>query len=185
METALALGTLVLVTAAAVAAVAAVVAGVRCTDAARELARQAARGDTDRGRSAAAALAPTGAESELRIDGDVVVATVRARPVALLPIPVSGSATAVVEPGLSADGVAGTPPPLSPMDPTGPADGPAHAPADTAAGTPPAGPSGAGPARPAAGSDHPSSPPVTEPVTGAPSPVVPAVPPVPGPGWSG
>lgn len=134
MEAALALGTLVLVTAAAVAAVTAVAAGVRCTDAARELARQAARGDADRGRSAAAVLAPTGAEPELRIDGDTVVATVRARPVALLPIPVSGSATAVVEPGLSADGVAGAPPPLSPVSPAGPADDPARAPAAGAPG---------------------------------------------------
>ncbi|MBP2364404.1 TadE family type IV pilus minor pilin [Pseudonocardia parietis] len=110
VEAALALGSLVLVTSAAVAAVAAVAAGVRCTDAARELALQAARGDADRGRVAATALAPAGAESDLRIDGDSVVATVRARPVELLPISVTGSAVAVVEPGLSASATGPDPP---------------------------------------------------------------------------
>lgn len=103
----MALGTLVAVTAAAVAAVAAVGAGVRCTDAARELARQAARGDADRGRVAAAALAPGDAQTELRIDGDMVVVTVRTRPVGLLPISVGGSATAVAEPGLAPGAAAG------------------------------------------------------------------------------
>ncbi|GAA4964885.1 TadE family type IV pilus minor pilin [Pseudonocardia tropica] len=101
VEAALALGTLVAVTAAAVGAVAAVAAGVRCTDAARELARQAARGDTDRGRAVAAQLAPAGAEPELRLDGDLVVVTVRVRPVELLPVTISGTASAAVEPGVT------------------------------------------------------------------------------------
>ncbi|WP_337831146.1 TadE family type IV pilus minor pilin [Pseudonocardia sp. TMWB2A] len=101
VEAALALGTLVAVTAAAVGAVAAVAAGVRCTDAARELARQAARGDTERGRAVAAQLAPAGAEPELRLDGDLVVVTVRVRPVGLLPVTISGTATAAVEPGVT------------------------------------------------------------------------------------
>ncbi|MFP5069034.1 TadE family type IV pilus minor pilin [Pseudonocardia nantongensis] len=104
VEAALALGTLVLVAAAAVAAVAAVAGSVRCTDAARELVRQAARGDADRGRVAAATLAPTGADTELRFDGDTVVATVTARPAWPLPIRITGSATAVTEPGLTAGG---------------------------------------------------------------------------------
>ncbi|ANY06451.1 hypothetical protein AFB00_09280 [Pseudonocardia sp. HH130630-07] len=98
----MALGTLVLVTAAAVAAVATVAAGVRCTDAARELARLAARGDADQGRIAAAALAPGGAETELRLGGQTVVATVRARPVGLLPLAVEGSSVAVTEAGVGA-----------------------------------------------------------------------------------
>ncbi|MEK6463915.1 TadE family type IV pilus minor pilin [Pseudonocardia alni] len=101
VEAALALGTLVAVTAAAVGAVAAVAAGVRCTDAARELARQAARGDTERGRAVAAQLAPAGAEPELRLDGDLVVVTVRVRPVGLLPVTISGTASAAVEPGVA------------------------------------------------------------------------------------
>ncbi|GAA1391067.1 hypothetical protein GCM10009613_32870 [Pseudonocardia kongjuensis] len=107
MEAALALGALVLVTAAAVAAVAAVGAGVRCADAARELVRQAARGDVERGRAAVAALAPSGAESELRIEGDTVAASVRARPVRLLPVTVGASAVAVLEPGAGASGAGG------------------------------------------------------------------------------
>lgn len=107
VEAALALGTLVAVTAAAVAAVATVATAIRCTDAARELVRQAARGDTDRGRVAAAALAPTGAEIALRFDGDAAVATVAARPVGPLPIRISGSASAVTEPGLAPDGTVG------------------------------------------------------------------------------
>lgn len=102
VEAALALGTLVAVTAAAVGAVAAVAAGVRCTDAARELAREAARGDTGRGRAVAAQLAPAGAEPDLRLDGDLVVVTVRVRPVGLLPVTISGTATAAVEPGVTA-----------------------------------------------------------------------------------
>jgi hypothetical protein len=101
VEAALALGTLVAVTAAAVGAVAAVAAGVRCADAARELARQTARGDTERGRAVAAQLAPAGAEPELRLDGDLVVVTVRVRPVGLLPVTISGTATAAVEPGVT------------------------------------------------------------------------------------
>ncbi|MEU6696222.1 TadE family type IV pilus minor pilin [Pseudonocardia sp. NPDC046786] len=104
VEAALALAALVLVTAAAVAAVAAVGASVRCADAARELVRQAARGDVERGRAAVAALAPSGAESELRIGGDTVVASVRARPVRLLPVTVGASAVAVLEPGASGAG---------------------------------------------------------------------------------
>ncbi|BBF99254.1 MULTISPECIES: TadE family type IV pilus minor pilin [Pseudonocardia] len=131
MEAALALGTLLLVTAAAVAAVAAVGAGVRCADAAREFVRQAARGDAERGRAAVAALAPSGAEAELRIDGDTVLASVRARPVPLLPVTVGASATAVLEPGAGAHRSpapvdAATPDPGAraaigddPLDPTG------------------------------------------------------------------
>ncbi|MEJ8278981.1 TadE family type IV pilus minor pilin [Pseudonocardia spirodelae] len=104
VEAALALGTLVAVTVAAVGAVAAVAAAVRCTDAARELARQAARGDADRGRVVAAELAPAGAEPELRLEGDLVVVTVRVRPAGPLPVTLSGSATAALEPGVTAGG---------------------------------------------------------------------------------
>lgn len=151
VEAALALGTLVLVAAAAVAAVAAVAAAVRCTDAARELVRQAARGDADRGRVAAATLAPAGARTDLRFDGDIVVATVTARPAGPLPIRISGSATAVVEPGLGAGGApapaGGSDAAAAPLDepPPGP-DDPSAVPDDEVTGGPPApAPTGAAP----------------------------------------
>ena len=59
VEAALALCSLVVFLALAMGAIAAVTASVRCTDAARELARLAARGEPDRGREVAAAIAPT------------------------------------------------------------------------------------------------------------------------------
>lgn len=138
VEAALALGTLVVVTAGAVAAVAAVATAVRCTDAARELVRQAARGDTDRGRSAAAALAPSGSGIELRFDGDTAVAVVTARPAGPLPIRISGSAAAVTEPGLAPDGTAGGDPGTGPTDPA-PAPGGGDLP-DTVTAPEPSGP---------------------------------------------
>lgn len=130
MEAALALGTLVLVTAAAVSAVAAVGAGVRCADAARELARQAARGATERGLAAVAVLAPAGADAELRTDGDAVVAVVRARPVPLLPVTVGATATAVLEPGAGVSG------PVAPAGDTAPAPGSSAAPVADTPGAP-------------------------------------------------
>src|SRR5829696_4329599 len=76
----------------AIGAVAAVAASLRCTDAARELARLAARGEADRGRAVAARLAPTGARIVLQIRGDEAVAEVTAPPVRLLPVHVRGKA---------------------------------------------------------------------------------------------
>lgn len=100
VEAAIAVGTLVLVAAAVIAAVATVLASIRCVDAARELARAASRGDADRGRVAAARIAPTGARLDLRTDGDAVVVVVAAEPVGLLPLEVSGTATGLIEPGV-------------------------------------------------------------------------------------
>jgi hypothetical protein len=94
VEAALALSSLALVTALAVGAVAAVGASVRCTDAARELARLAARGEPDRGRAVAARIAPAGAEIALVIRGDEATAEVVAAPLELLPVRVSGRAVA-------------------------------------------------------------------------------------------
>jgi Flp pilus assembly protein TadG len=99
VEAALALAGLVLVTTLAVGAVAAVGASVRCTDAARELARLAARGEPDRGRAVAARLAPSGAQVVLTIRGDEATAEVTAAPVAALPLHIAGRAVAVLEPG--------------------------------------------------------------------------------------
>ena len=86
MFLALALGTLV-----------AVAQTMRCADAARELARLAARGEPDRGRAVAARLAPSGARMELVQDGDTVTALVSARLVGPLPLTVDGRAVAALE----------------------------------------------------------------------------------------
>jgi hypothetical protein len=77
-----------------------VAAAGRCDDAARELARLAARGEPDRGRAIAAQLAPTGARIELSDDGSTVTSTVTAelRP---FPIRIGSKAVAALEPGVA------------------------------------------------------------------------------------
>lgn len=136
VEAAIAVGTLVLVAAAVIAAVAAVLASVRCVDAARELARAASRGDTDRGRAAAARIAPSRATMDVRVDGESVVVVVAAEPVGLLPLEVTGRATGLLEPGVVR---AVTPPvPDSPPDEDPAAAAPDAEPADS-------GPAAAGP----------------------------------------
>lgn len=99
VEAALALGSLALVTALAIGALTAVGASIRCTDAARELARLAARGEADRGRAVAARLAPPDARITLTIRDDEATAEVSAAPVPALPVRVTGRAVAVLEPG--------------------------------------------------------------------------------------
>ena len=69
-EAALALCSLVVVMALAVAAVAGAGAHLRCLDAAREAARLLARGEPDRAREAAAAIAPRGARIAIAVVGD-------------------------------------------------------------------------------------------------------------------
>ena len=86
---------------AAVGAVGAVASSIRCIDAARELARLAARGEAERGRTVAATLAPPGATLQLVVRGDEVTAEVSAAPVELLPLRVGGRAVAVLEPGVA------------------------------------------------------------------------------------
>lgn len=98
VEAALALCTLSVFLAVAVGAIAAVGASIRCIDGARELARLAARGEPDRGRAVAAALAPTGARIELVQDGDTVVAEVSAELLRPLPLRIGGRAVAALEP---------------------------------------------------------------------------------------
>jgi len=117
VEAALALGSLAMVTALAIGALAAAGASVRCTDAARELARLAARGEPDRGRAVAARLAPPGAAISLTLRGDEATAEVTAPPLSLLPVKVSGRAIAVLEPG--ALGEAGAPGPPGATGPPG------------------------------------------------------------------
>ena len=99
VEAALALCTLAVFLAMAVGAIAAAGASIRCVDAARELARLAARGEAERGRTVAAQLAPAGARLDLRADGDLVVAEVSAELLRPLPVRIGGHAVAALEPG--------------------------------------------------------------------------------------
>jgi hypothetical protein len=101
VEAALALCSLAVFLAVAVGAVVAVAATIRCIDASRELARLAARGEPERGRTVAAALAPSGARMELVREGDTVRATVSARWMHPLPLRISGQAVAALEPGVA------------------------------------------------------------------------------------
>lgn len=104
-EAAVVLPVLVLVLAAALAAVSVVTAQMRCTDAAREGARAAARGESDAAvRQIAASSAPQGSEVSVFRDRETATVQVRAS-VALFaglgpPMTVSDSATAALEPGL-------------------------------------------------------------------------------------
>jgi hypothetical protein len=99
VEAALALCSLAVFLAMAVGAVAAMAGSIRCIDAARELARLAARGEPDRGRTVATQLAPAGARLTLRTEGDLVVAEVSAELLRPLPVRVGGRAVAALEPG--------------------------------------------------------------------------------------
>lgn len=107
VEAALALCTLSLFAALAVGAIGAAGASVRCTDAARELVRLAARGEPDRGRAVAARIAPPGARIELVMRGDEAVGEVTAAAVPLLPVRLTGRAVAILEPGAVLDQAAG------------------------------------------------------------------------------
>ena len=106
VEAALALCTLTLVVAMAVGAITAAAVSVRCTDAARELVRLAARGEPDRGRAVAARLAPANARIELVVRGDEAIGEVTAAPLRLLPVHLTGRAVAVLEPGTVLSGAA-------------------------------------------------------------------------------
>lgn len=108
-ETAVVLPVLVFILAAALAAVSVVTAQMRCTDAAREGARAAARGESDAAvGQIAASSAPAGSAVSVSRDGDTVTVEVSAA-VALFAglgpsMTVSDAATAALEPGL--DGAA-------------------------------------------------------------------------------
>ncbi len=109
VEAAISLGALVAVLALVLAGFAAVTDQLRCTDAAREAVRLAARGDPDAARRAVAAIAPADARLELLPDADGLTAIVRSTPVnGLLPgLNIEGTAFAVTEPGV--DPAASTP----------------------------------------------------------------------------
>ena len=97
VEAALALCALTVFLVLALGALVAVAQTMRCADAARELARLAARGEPDRGRTVAAVLAPAGARMDLVQDGDTVTALVSTRLVGALPLTVGGRAVAALE----------------------------------------------------------------------------------------
>jgi hypothetical protein len=100
VEAALALCSLVLVLALAIGAVAAAGAQLRCMDAAREAARLVARGEPDRARHAAEAIAPGGARVDIRTVGDEVTVQVSKGVDQLPGLTVSGRALGVLEPGV-------------------------------------------------------------------------------------
>jgi hypothetical protein len=83
----------------AVGSIAAAGASVRCIDAARELARLAARGEPELGHAVSAQLAPRGARVSVTHEGDLVVAEVSAAALHPLPLQIRGRAVAALEPG--------------------------------------------------------------------------------------
>ncbi|MTD17035.1 pilus assembly protein [Nakamurella sp. YIM 132087] len=84
VEAALALSSLMVVLVLCLAGLMTVIAQLRISDAAAEAARLAGRGDESGAQAAVAALAPSGASLELGVDGDLVVAVVRASPGSVL-----------------------------------------------------------------------------------------------------
>ncbi|WP_454163885.1 TadE family type IV pilus minor pilin [Gordonia iterans] len=97
VEAAYALAALAVFVVLGVGALGAVTAHVRCTDAAREVARLAAAGDSS-ATAVGARVAPSDARIEVRRDGEQVVALVVAR-VPLLPMfDVSARSIAAAEP---------------------------------------------------------------------------------------
>lgn len=101
VEAALAMCSLILVVAMALAGLTAMSAQLRCVDAASEAARLTARGDRQRATEAAERLAPGGASIRIDVRGDEVSVEVSASAVTgLLPgLDVRARAMAVLEPG--------------------------------------------------------------------------------------
>ena len=101
VEAAVALSAVVVVLVGCLTGLACVIAQLRCTDAAREAARLAARGDLAAARSAAAGLAPSGFSLSLDDDGDLVSASVAGPAVGgMLPgVRISAIQVAAREPG--------------------------------------------------------------------------------------
>jgi hypothetical protein len=98
VEAALAIATLVTVLVLGLAGITAVSMQMRCIDAAREAARLAARGDPA-ATAAATGLAPPGASTDVRFDGDFVVARVSSRSVMLPGVLIIAEAVSAAEPG--------------------------------------------------------------------------------------
>lgn len=98
MEAALGVAALVAVLVVCMAGLTAVTMQVRCVDAAREVARLAARGDERFAIEAARRIAPKDAAIQLRRDGELVVATVTARSHLLPTLAITASGVSAVEP---------------------------------------------------------------------------------------
>ena len=101
VEAAIALCAVVVVLVLGIGAVGALSSYLRCTDAAREVARLTARGDRPRAEQALAQLAPAGAQLAIRTQGDEITVEVTAGAVSwLLPeIRLHAIAYALAEPG--------------------------------------------------------------------------------------
>lgn len=99
VEAAIALGALAAAVALCVGAVFAALTQVRCSDAAREAARLAARGDQEAAVPTARRVAPEGADISLRYEGDLVVAVVTAGAPLLPALELRAEAVAAREPG--------------------------------------------------------------------------------------
>lgn len=126
VEAALALCSLVAVMAFAVAAMAGASAHLRCLDAAREAARLVARGEPDRARELAAAVAPRGAQVRIQLDGDQVQVDVSTAVVPGVPgLSLDARAVGLLEPAalLTSGGSPDNPDPDNPDPASGPVDG--------------------------------------------------------------
>ncbi|MFI6870679.1 TadE family type IV pilus minor pilin [Nocardia sp. NPDC050406] len=100
VEAAIALAAIIAGTVLCVGALTAASVQVRCIDSAREAARLTARGDHAGALTAARRVGPPGAAIAVRTEGDLIVATVTARP-PLLPLRLRAEAAATREPGVS------------------------------------------------------------------------------------
>jgi Flp pilus assembly protein TadG len=81
VETAICLGGVLIVLALVLAGLSALLGQIQCTDAAREAARLAARGETEQAREVAARIAPSGSTVAITVTGDTVAVVVAAHPV--------------------------------------------------------------------------------------------------------
>ncbi|MEV6873652.1 TadE family type IV pilus minor pilin [Amycolatopsis sp. NPDC051128] len=104
VEAALGLAGLTVVTVLLVAGLTVLTGQLRCTDAAREAARLAARGQPQEAATAVDAIAPPGANLAIDQAGDAITVKVTAHPAGgLLPaIELAATAYAVAEPGTEA-----------------------------------------------------------------------------------
>lgn len=105
VEAAIALASIVTVVVLCIGAIVAAALHIRCVDGAREAARLAARGDEAHAISVAETVAPDDARITVRMDGDIVVATVSTTSVLLPLVDISATAFAAMEPSAEYDGV--------------------------------------------------------------------------------
>lgn len=102
VEAAFALAAIAVFLVTGIGAVTGVITQIRCTDAAREVARLAAVGDASAS-EVGRAVAPSGAQISVSTGGDTVTVSVTADLPALPMVEVSARAVAAVEPGGGSD----------------------------------------------------------------------------------